>query len=105
MSSRVVPLSDSKKKNLKPKEKEYKVADGDGLYLHIRTTGSKIWKVRYRNTSKSLGKYPLVSLFSARKMREEIRAKVANNQKVTTTDDKKVVTYSTPKVKTTISKI
>ena len=80
---RVVPLSDNKVKNLKHKEKDYKVADGDGLYLLVTSKGSKLWKLRYsingKSSTKALGKYPLVSLAQARAKREEIRSNIANN--------------------------
>jgi hypothetical protein len=32
----------------KPKEKAYKLADGDGLYLLIETNCSKLWRFRYQ---------------------------------------------------------
>jgi hypothetical protein len=34
--------------SLKPKAKDYRKADGGGLYLLIRTTGSKLWRYDYR---------------------------------------------------------
>jgi len=87
--ARVVPLNDTKIKNLKPKDKEYKVADGDGLYLHVTPTGSKIWKMRYRvgkgaTSTLSIGKYPAVTLANARKEREHINHQVAIGEKPTT---------------------
>lgn len=87
--ARVVPLNDTKIKSLKPKDKEYKVADGDGLYLHVTPTGSKIWKMRYRvgkgaTSTLSIGKYPAVTLAHARKEREHISHQVAIGEKPTT---------------------
>ncbi len=80
--SRVKPLSDNQIKALKPQDKEYKIADGDGLYLHIKPTGSKLWRMRYsldkKSTTMSLGAYPTVSLKDARKKREEIRVMVSS---------------------------
>ena len=35
-------------KALKPREKAYKVADGRGLYLAVQSSGSLIWRVRFR---------------------------------------------------------
>jgi len=32
----------------KPKEKNYKMADGGGLYLEVSTKGSKYWRMKYR---------------------------------------------------------
>jgi len=34
--------------NAKPREKDYKVSDGDGLYLLVKTNGSKLWWQKYR---------------------------------------------------------
>ena len=62
-------------KAAKPSEKEYLLADGEGLYLRVRPSG-KVWIYRYkqagRQTKLSLGPYPAVSLATARrKAREE----------------------------------
>lgn len=63
-------LNDTKIKQLKPKEKVYRVADQGGLSLEVRTSGTKQWRFRYRflGVAKmiSLGEYPLVSLAQAR---------------------------------------
>lgn len=32
----------------KPKERPYKLSDGDGLHLLIQPGGSKLWRFRYR---------------------------------------------------------
>lgn len=40
-------LSDFACKNAKPKDKPYRLADGDGLYLLVRNNGSKLWQLRY----------------------------------------------------------
>lgn len=95
--SRVVPLSDSKIKSLSPKEKDYKVADGDGLYLLVTPTGSKLWKMRYslngKSTTKALGKYPSVTLAGAREQRKKLRAKVANGTKPTTLEEEEKLNF------------
>ena len=41
------PLSSTEVKNAKPKEKEYTLRDGGGLYLRITPTGSRIWLFDY----------------------------------------------------------
>ena len=41
-------LSDAKIRALKPKEKPYKQADFDGLYLLIKPNESKLWRFRHR---------------------------------------------------------
>ncbi|WP_263497748.1 MULTISPECIES: Arm DNA-binding domain-containing protein [unclassified Mesorhizobium] len=47
-------LSDFACKNAKPKDKPYRLADGDGLYLLVRNNGSKLWQLRYRYLAPSL---------------------------------------------------
>ena len=90
--SRVTPLSDNKIKSLKPQDKEYKIPDGDGLYIHVMPTGTKIWRMRYKlngkSSQKSLGKYPTVSLKDARSKRDEYKEMVfaGDKPKETTTD-------------------
>lgn len=77
------PLTDTQAKNAKPKDKTYTLADGGGMYLEIAPTGSKIWRMSYRqpdgkNTRLTFGAYPEVSLLDARKKRmgaRELRAK------------------------------
>lgn len=32
----------------KPKEKDYKLSDGGGLYLLVKTNGGKYWRLKYR---------------------------------------------------------
>lgn len=41
-------LTDTKIKSLKPKEKIYKVADRDGLYVAVLTSGTIIFRYDYR---------------------------------------------------------
>ncbi len=63
-------LTDTKIKSLKYKDKTYTVADGQGLTLYVTSTGSKLWRFRYRFNGKpkilSMGAYPAVSLADAR---------------------------------------
>ncbi|MFD9900932.1 tyrosine-type recombinase/integrase [Mesorhizobium sp. NPDC059025] len=70
-------LSDFACKNAKSKDKPYRLADGDGLYLLVQKSGSKLWQLRYRYLDKenilSFGKYPLVSLLDAREKRDEAK--------------------------------
>lgn len=57
-------------------DSDRKVADGKGLYLLVTTTGSKLWRFKYRlNGEKklALGSYPDVSLKDARARRDEAR--------------------------------
>lgn len=62
--------------------KDYKLADGEGLYLLVRASGSKLWRFKYRFAGKekllAFGVYPAVSMAAARLRRAE--AKVALGQ-------------------------
>jgi len=66
------PLTDREIKTAKPKEKNYKMFDGNGLYLEVTKAGGKIWKLKYRLNNKekkyTIGKYPLISLQEAREI-------------------------------------
>ena len=59
-------LTDTKVKNLKPKEKTYKTADGGGLYVHTTTKGSKSFRYDYKANNKyatlTFGQYPAITL-------------------------------------------
>jgi hypothetical protein len=74
-------LNDKLIKNAKPKEKQYKLADGLGMYLLIETNGNKYWRLKYRINQKektlALGTYPETSLKEAREKREEARKQLA----------------------------
>lgn len=63
-------LSDLQIKAAEPRDKEYMLADGEGLYLRVRPNG-KVWIYRYKQSGKeaklSLGPYPAVPLAAARK--------------------------------------
>ena len=67
-------LTDLKIRNLKPKNREYGVADSNSLQIRVTPKGVKKWRYRYRFNQKAssitLGKYPAVSLSEARKQRE-----------------------------------
>ena len=45
-------LTDAAIRNLKPKEKPYKAAVGEGLYLLVSPTGGKLWRMNYRHNGK-----------------------------------------------------
>ena len=79
MARTTKPLTDTEIRQAKPKDKEYTLSDGGGLFLRINPNGNKTWFFNYVHpyTSKrnkiSFGAYPVVSLASARKQREEAR--------------------------------
>lgn len=63
-------LSETSIKAAKPREASYKLADGDGLHLHVTPEGGRWWRYRYRwkgrEQTLSLGVYPEISLKVAR---------------------------------------
>lgn len=82
MPKRALPLTDPGVKNSKPGEKNYKLADGSGMYLLVTVSGGKLWRLDYRHKEKrktlALGAYPEVSLAEARKRRDQARQLIAN---------------------------
>ncbi|MEL6190289.1 MAG: integrase arm-type DNA-binding domain-containing protein, partial [Myxococcota bacterium] len=76
-----MPLTDVQVRSAKPREKPFKLADGDGLYLLVQPNGSKLWRMKYRVGGKekklAFGKYGDVPLKTARSMRDEARAILA----------------------------
>jgi len=43
-----MPLTDVAVRAAKPREKSYKLADGQGMYLEVMPNGSKYWRLKYR---------------------------------------------------------
>ena len=85
LMAKVTPLSSTRVKQEKPdKTKVKKLPDGDGLYLIIKPSGTKIWHFRYvkpiinKQTTLSFGAYPETTLAQARIQRDEARALIAN---------------------------
>lgn len=75
-----MPLTDTACRSFKPKEKPYKKADSNGLYLEIMPNGSKYWRLKYRYANKekrlAIGVYPEISLTEARSKREAARSQL-----------------------------
>ncbi|MBL0560425.1 integrase domain-containing protein [Aeromonas hydrophila] len=77
-------LTDSKLRVAKPEDKEYNLGDGDGLYLRVKTNGTKMWLFNYYRPSDkkraniSFGAYPDVTLAAARERRGQARALLAD---------------------------
>lgn len=76
-------LNDLKIKQLKAKDKVYRVADHSGLCIEVRPTGKKFWRYRYRYLNKpqmiTIGPYPEVSLSYARSKTSEYREFLSKN--------------------------
>lgn len=68
-------------KNAKPKDKAYKLADRDGLYLLVKPTGVRYWRLNYRfdgqQRTLSFGRWPEILLGEAREMLLDARRKLA----------------------------
>jgi len=83
MARTVLPLTDTKIKNAKEKEKDYKLSDGGGLYLLITRSGGKHWKLKYvfdgKEKKLSIGSYPEVPLYKARELRDKNKQLIASN--------------------------
>jgi len=73
-------LSDVKARKAASRDRDYKLADDKGLFLLVRKTGSKLWRMKYRHAGKekllSFGAYPEVSLAEARERRDAARAQL-----------------------------
>lgn len=79
------PLTDTEVKQAKPKEKEYNLADGKGLYLRVKPNGTKLWLFNYtkpftkKRANTSIGQYPTVSLSKARLARQKYLELLSEN--------------------------
>lgn len=75
-------LTNNEIKNAKPRDKAYKLSDGNGLFLLIAMNGSKYWRFKYRFNGKekllALGVYNQITLAEARKRRDKARELLAN---------------------------
>lgn len=75
-----MPLTDIAIKSAKPQAKQYKLTDGDGMFLLVMPNGSKYWRLKYRFEGRektlALGTYPEISLGMARERRFEARRKI-----------------------------
>ena len=74
-------LTDNAIRNAKSKAKNYRLTDNEGLYLLVKTNGSKLWRIDYsfnsqRNTL-SLGSYPIITLAEARKKAFQLKQDIA----------------------------
>ncbi len=78
-----MPLTDALIKNAKAKDTDSKLTDEKGMYLLIKKSGAKYFRLDYRFAGKrktlALGVYPETSLKEAREKRDEARKLVRNN--------------------------
>lgn len=75
-------LTDVEIRSAVAREKQYRLADGAGMYLEVRTNGGRYWRLKYRFAGKekalTLGAYPAVSLKEARIKRDEAKRQIAD---------------------------
>jgi integrase len=68
-------------KAAKGRAKQYKLADSDGLYLLVKPSGSRYWRMNYRfrgfEKTLAFGSWPEVALIDARAKRDEARREIA----------------------------
>src|SRR4051812_27737983 len=73
-------LTDLEIRQANPRDREWKLTDGSGLYLLVRPNGSKLWRFKYRALGKeqklSFGRYPEIGLKEARLRRDEARVEI-----------------------------
>lgn len=71
------PLTNNEILKAKPREKDYTLHDGDGLFLLVKASGKKLWRFRYQRPGSSsranlsLGSYPALTLAAARQIRDQ----------------------------------
>lgn len=74
-------LTDLAARKAAPKEKPYRLTDGNGLALWVHPNGSKYWQLRYRHLGKaktlSFGVYPAATLAEARERAAQARKLLA----------------------------
>ena len=79
------PLSNYEIKQAKPKDKDYSLADGQGLSVLVRKSGTKSWQFKYykpytqKRTNIGFGSYPEVSITDARNKRTEALSLLAKD--------------------------
>lgn len=75
-------LTDTAIRALRPSDKAYKRADGQGLNLLVNPNGSKLWRLAYRFGGKQKvlagGSYPATTLAEARAWRDQAKANLAS---------------------------
>ncbi|TKU79573.1 integrase domain-containing protein [Citrobacter sp. wls708] len=77
------PLTNNEILKAKPREKDFTLHDGDGLFLLVKASGKKLWRFRYQRpvsnsrTNLSLGSYPALTLAAARQIRDQHLAALA----------------------------
>lgn len=70
-------LTEMQVKNARARERDYKLADSEGLYLYVTAKGHRSWRMKYRFAGKErrlvLGAYPDLGLREARDRKADAR--------------------------------
>lgn len=70
-------MSEDTIRNAMPKGKQFALFDGGGLFLLVKPSGGKLWRLKYRFDGKdkrlALGAYPAITLEEARIRRDAAR--------------------------------
>ncbi len=79
-----MPLTDTKLRALKPRDKPYSQSDGQGLHIEVMPGGKRVWRLRYRLAGRqekvTLGEYPVYSLAQARQWLADCRTIIARGE-------------------------
>ena len=79
-----MPLTETQAKNAKPRERAYKLADSEGLFLLVQPNGTRLWRMKYRFAGKekllSFGDYPALGIAAARDKRKAAKALLAEGK-------------------------
>ncbi|WP_411034348.1 Arm DNA-binding domain-containing protein [Shinella sp. BYT-45] len=69
--------SDTAIRSIKPRDKQFKLTDGGGLFLLVNPNGSRLWRLAYRFGGRqkqlALGSYPATLLADAREARRRAK--------------------------------
>ncbi|TCP95342.1 integrase [Cricetibacter osteomyelitidis] len=89
MARKSKTLKNTQVDNAKAQNKTYRLSDGDGLYLTVRSTGAKNWTFNYKKpfsekdkdsrTNITIGNYPDLKLAQAREIAREYNALLAQD--------------------------
>lgn len=103
MARQTKALTDTAIKKAKPKEKDYKLFDGNGLFLLVVKSGGKRWRLKYRINGKervlALGVYPSITLSKARELREYYRKQITEGINPSEQRKEKKITQQIEEVK------
>lgn len=72
-----MPLNDASIRNTQPGDRQFKLYDGNGLFLLVTPKGRKLWKMKYKLAGKwgelAFGRYPEITLAEARQRARDAR--------------------------------